>query len=85
MYICYTETPKTGECRLSPVNVDIRRALMVNVEHGDLYFLLYNSVAIKRYKNNGGVTFSPLLLKGTTKNLKYAVHSCMQHCGCTKC
>ncbi|KOX67892.1 hypothetical protein WN51_06938 [Melipona quadrifasciata] len=48
---------------------------MVNVEHvGDLYFLLRNSVAIKRHK--GDVTFSPLfLMKGMTKNLKYTVHS----------
>ena len=47
---------------------------MVNVEHvGDLYFLLRISVAIKR--NKGDVTFSPLFLKGMTKNLKYTAHS----------
>ena len=49
-----------------PENVDIHRALMVNVEHFlNLYFLLRNSVAIH---------FSPLFLGGMTKNVKHTVH-----------
>ena len=55
---------------LTPVNVDIRHALMVNnVEHvGYFDFLLRNSVAIKRHK--GDITFSPLFPRGLTKNFK---------------
>ncbi|GBN93622.1 hypothetical protein AVEN_144936-1, partial [Araneus ventricosus] len=92
-YICYRERPKFGECRLSPVNVnihivawcmskifakypyfsltptnvDIQHALMVNVEYVEgLHFLLRVSGAIKRHK--GDATFSSLLLRGVTNH-----------------
>ncbi|GBM04027.1 hypothetical protein AVEN_189443-1 [Araneus ventricosus] len=88
--MCYRERPKFGECRLSPVNVnihivawciiakypyfsltpanvDIHPALMVDVEYvGGLHFLLRVSGAIKRHK--GDVTFSPLFLRGVTNH-----------------
>ncbi|GBO31753.1 hypothetical protein AVEN_142693-1 [Araneus ventricosus] len=83
----------TGECRLSPVNVnihivawcmpkifakypyfsltpanvDVYHALMVNVEYvGGLHFLLRISGAMKRHK--GDVTFSPILLREVTNH-----------------
>ncbi|GBL59664.1 hypothetical protein AVEN_81911-1 [Araneus ventricosus] len=52
---------------LTPANVDIHHALMVNVEYvGGLHFLLRVSGAIERHK--GDVTFSPLLLRGVTNH-----------------